>query len=138
MRACIYQREGANVGCYLIVVSLVSKQFVVIARDFDDANALERRLAVREKHLNRILPKVDEGRVLCGGGLLDSHEVGCIHDQLKQPLSINIIYKQSGKMVGSCLIIDAESKEQVQQFLENDPYVEGKVWKNWDIYPFKW
>lgn len=67
------QREGVLM---LIVVSLVSKQFVVIARDFDDANALERRLAVREKHLNRIKPKVDEGRVLCGGGILDSHEVG--------------------------------------------------------------
>lgn len=60
---------------YFCVVPLVSKQFVVIARDFDDAEALERRLAVREKHLNRILPKVDEGRVLLGGGILDSHEV---------------------------------------------------------------
>ncbi|CDS13840.1 hypothetical protein LRAMOSA06014 [Lichtheimia ramosa] len=96
--------------------SRVSKQFVVIARDFDDAEALERRLAVREKHLNRILPKVDEGRVLLGGGILDSHE--------------------SGKMLGSCLIVDAESKEQVQQLLEEDPYVKGKVWKDWDIYPF--
>ena len=59
----------------LIVVCIVSKHFVVIARDFDDVNALERRLAVREEHLHRILPKVDQGRVLCGGGLLDSHEV---------------------------------------------------------------
>lgn len=41
-------------------------------------------------------------------------------------------------MLGSCLIIDAESKEQVQQLLEEDPYVKGKVWKDWDIYPFNW
>lgn len=64
-----------DVDYFGVVVPLVSKQFVVIARDFDDAGALERRLAVREKHLNRILPKVDEGRVLLGGGILDSHEV---------------------------------------------------------------
>lgn len=71
-----------------------------------------------------------------------------MHRQLKQEvgggsclISINIIYvckQQSGKMVGSCLIIEADSKEQVQHLLENDPYVEGKVWKDWDIYPFKW
>ena len=40
-------------------------------------------------------------------------------------------------MIGSCMIWEAESEEEVRQKLQNDPYVEGKVWEDWDILPFK-
>ncbi|KAI9260679.1 hypothetical protein BDA99DRAFT_512839 [Phascolomyces articulosus] len=94
-----------------------SQQFLVLIRDFKDPEALNRRLLVRDIHLKEAKKVVDAGELLCGGAVLDSHE--------------------SGKMVGSCMIWEAENEEQVRQKLQNDPYVEGKVWEDWDIFPFK-
>ncbi|KAI9319803.1 hypothetical protein BX666DRAFT_1916460 [Dichotomocladium elegans] len=91
------------------------KKFLVIARDCDDPDALNRRLAVRDEHLKRVAPFVENNELLCGGAILDSHE--------------------SGKMVGSMLIFDAESRQDVETILKNDVYTKGNVWKEWDIYP---
>lgn len=47
-------------------------QFVIMAYDGEDA--LERRLEVRQQHIDN-LGKID-GRIVCGGGLLDGERVG--------------------------------------------------------------
>lgn len=40
-------------------------------------------------------------------------------------------------MLGSLMIIEAESIEKARQFIEDDIYVESKVWESWEIYPYK-
>ncbi|KAI9470468.1 hypothetical protein BDB00DRAFT_862584 [Zychaea mexicana] len=94
-----------------------SKQFLVLIRDFKDSEALNRRLLIRDLHLKGANKEAAAGQLLCGGAVLDTHE--------------------SGKMVGSCMIWEAESEEEVRKKLQADPYFEGKVWEDWDIFPFK-
>ncbi|KAG2220150.1 hypothetical protein INT45_013848 [Circinella minor] len=94
-----------------------SHQFLVLIRDFKDSEALNRRLLVRDLHLKEANKVVESGELLCGGAVLDSHK--------------------DGNMIGSCMIWEADSEEEVRQKLQKDPYVEGKVWEDWDILPFK-
>jgi uncharacterized protein YciI len=42
-----------------------------------------------------------------------------------------------GKMIGSMMVVQFETKEQLQQWLDTEPYIAGKVWQNIDIRPFK-
>ena len=78
---------------------------------YDGKNMLERRLAVRPRHLEN-MAKVP-GKVICAGGLLDGE----------------------GKMKGSVLIMDFESRELLQQYLDSEPYIKERVWENVEIEP---
>ena len=78
---------------------------------YDGKNMLERRLAVRPHHLEN-MAKVP-GKVICAGGLLD----------------------EEGKMKGSVLIMDFESKELLQQYLDSEPYIKERVWENVEVEP---
>lgn len=78
---------------------------------YDGKNMLERRLAVRPRHLEN-MAKVP-GKVICAGGLLDGE----------------------GKMKGSVLIMDFESKELLQQYLDSEPYIKERVWENVEVEP---
>lgn len=44
---------------------------------------------------------------------------------------------QNRKMVGSAMICLAESEEELREKIAQDPYVTGKVWEKWDIYPYR-
>ena len=89
--------------------------FVVIAKDGNDPQALQRRLAVREQHLQGIQPAAQSGMLQVGGAILDA----------------------DGKMVGSMLLVDAESESEVRTFLDNDIYSQAQVWQSFEIYPFR-
>ena len=78
---------------------------------YDGKNMLERRLAVRPRHLEN-MAKVP-GKVICAGGLLD----------------------EEGKMKGSVLIMDFESRELFQQYLDSEPYIKEQVWGNVEVEP---
>ena len=78
---------------------------------YDGKNMLERRLSVRPRHLEN-MAKVP-GKVICAGGLLD----------------------EEGKMKGSVLIMDFESKELLQQYLDSEPYIKERVWENVEVEP---
>ena len=82
-------------------------QFVITAHDGE--NMLERRLAVRARHLEN-MAKV-KGKVLCAGGLLDGE----------------------GKMKGSVLVIDFESRELLDEYLETEPYITEHVWETVEV-----
>ncbi|MBQ9464530.1 MAG: hypothetical protein IJU67_04540 [Lachnospiraceae bacterium] len=82
-------------------------QFVITAHDGE--NMLERRLAVRVRHLEN-MTKV-KGKVLCAGGLLDGE----------------------GKMKGSVLVIDFESRELLDEYLETEPYITEHVWETVEV-----
>lgn len=90
-------------------------QFVVTAVDFTDPEALQRRLANREAHINGARKLIKEGRFISGGAILDD----------------------TGRMIGSTLHLDFPDRETLDQFLQQDPYVSGKVWEHFDIRPVK-
>ena len=77
-------------------------QYVVTA--YDGENKLEERMRVRPQHLENIA-RID-GKVVCAGGLLDEY----------------------GKMKGSVLILDFDSREKVDAYLASEPYITEAVW----------
>jgi uncharacterized protein YciI len=89
--------------------------FLVIARDGIDPEAKARRLAVRERHLTAAKESAASGMLKMGGALLDG----------------------DGEMIGSGMLIEAESKEALETFLKEDIYSQAGVWLEFEIYPFK-
>lgn len=87
--------------------------FLLIARDGTDERALERRLDSREKHLVSITRLKAEGKALYGAALID----------------------ENGAMRGSVLIMNFATREEFDQYLENEPYVRGKVWQEIEVKP---
>ena len=47
------------------------------------------------------------------------------------------ILDDDGRMIGSTLHVDFPDRASLERFLEQDPYVTGKVWKHIDIKPVK-
>ncbi len=47
------------------------------------------------------------------------------------------ILNDEGKMIGSMMVVQFETKEQWQQWLDTEPYITSKVWEKMDIRPFK-
>lgn len=90
-------------------------QFLVVAKDGTDDEAIERRKRVRPTHLEAIAPLVEDGHVLVGGAILND----------------------DGDMVGSMLLVDFPGRSDVDAWLEADPYVTGGVWKAIDVRPFR-
>jgi len=86
-------------------------QFVVTALDHTDTDALQRRLANREAHIGGIRTLIAEKRFLSGGAILDD----------------------AGRMTGSTLHVDFPDRASLEQYLQQDPYVSGKVWDQIDI-----
>jgi uncharacterized protein YciI len=89
--------------------------FLVIARDGTDREAKARRLAVRDQHLAGVQESVASGMLKMGGALLDD----------------------DAEMIGSGILIEAESKEVLETFLKEDIYSQAGVWLEFEIYPFK-
>jgi uncharacterized protein YciI len=90
-------------------------QFLVIARDGTDEGALERRQRTRPAHLAGIGPLVDAGNVLVGGAILS----------------------EAGDMVGSMLLVEFPTREDVDAWLARDPYVTDGVWRDVEVHPFR-
>lgn len=87
-------------------------QFMVLGYDGTDEDALDRRMAARESHLAQAARWHAEGRWLYAAAILND----------------------AGKMAGSMIICDFDSKEALEeQWLKNEPYVLGKVWERIDI-----
>ncbi|KAJ2375221.1 hypothetical protein IW150_002671 [Coemansia sp. RSA 2607] len=102
-----------------MTTNATKKAFVVIINDFTDPDALSRRLAVRESHLAEATRRRQAGTLVSGGAILDSHE--------------------SGKMVGSALVVNADSVEEVLELLRSDPYTVGRAWDidSVKIFPYR-
>jgi len=90
-------------------------QFVIVARDGADAEAKARRQRVRPAHLEGIRPFVERGEILVGGAILDD----------------------GGDMVGSVLIAEFASREELDAWLAADPYVTGGVWEQVEVSAFR-
>ncbi len=82
-------------------------QYVIIAHD--GKGMLEKRLAVRQRHLENIARI--KGKVICAGGILD----------------------EEGKMAGSVMILDFDSKELLDEYLKSEPYIQEHVWETVEV-----
>ncbi len=78
-------------------------QFVITA--YDGEGMLERRMAVRPRHLEGMTRL--GGQVVGAGGLLDDE----------------------GKMKGSVLIMEFDSRQELDEYLAREPYVQEQVWQ---------
>ena len=90
-------------------------QFLILATDFTDDGASDRRLQVRNNHLERMKVQRQLGNFICGGAMLDD----------------------AGIMRGSMLVVVLDSIEEVLQWIAEDPYVLGNVWDGVSVKPFK-
>ncbi|MBQ1906121.1 MAG: hypothetical protein II172_06745 [Bacteroidales bacterium] len=82
-------------------------QFIVKA--YDGKGMLEKRMAVRPRHLEGMARL--GAHVVCAGGLLDDE----------------------GKMKGSVLIMDFQNREELDNYLANEPYVQEQVWDKIEV-----
>jgi len=90
-------------------------QFMITAYDGTDENALERRMSVREAHIEGAKVLKEAGNMIAGGAILDEAE----------------------QMIGSTVYVDFDSREELDQWLANDPYVIGNVWQDITVLPIR-
>ncbi len=88
-------------------------QFVITAYDGTDEHALQRRMDAREDHLKSVEKRFKEGNHLYGAALLDDNE----------------------RMIGSMMVVNYPSREAVDEWLKEEPYVTGSVWQKIDVKP---
>ena len=82
-------------------------QFLVKA--YDGPDMLEKRMAVRPRHLEG-MKKLGK-HIICAGGLLD----------------------EEGRMKGSALVLDFESREALDEYLASEPYITDGVWEKVEV-----
>ena len=91
------------------------QQYIIYAWDGIDELALERRMNTRPAHFTNARQLKDKSHFILGGAILDD----------------------SGKMIGSMMIVQFETGEQLQEWIDTEPYITGKVWEKINIHPFK-
>jgi uncharacterized protein len=89
-------------------------QFIT-AYDGTDEKALERRLQAREEHLKGVERRFKDGEHLYAAAILDENE----------------------KMIGSMMVVEYPSREELDQWLKEEPYFTGKVWEKIEVQPCK-
>ena len=82
-------------------------QFIVKA--YDGEGMLEKRMAVRPRHLEGM--KALGKQIICAGGLLDGE----------------------GRMKGSALVLDFPDRAALDEYLQNEPYVTEGVWQKIEV-----
>ncbi len=90
-------------------------QFTIIAHDGTAAGTLERRLAAREQHMERIHAMKAEGTILDGGALIDD----------------------DGKMIGSVVLCEFPDRAALDAYIVSEIYFTQNVWKDITVLPFR-
>lgn len=90
-------------------------QFILIGYDGTDEGAMERRLKVREAHLENIAVLKKSGECLMGGAILSDE----------------------GKMIGSVIVYDFPDRKSLDEKLKEEVYISGGVWEKFEIKPFR-
>lgn len=91
------------------------KQYVIIARDGNDKDALDRRMNTRPVHLAGARQLKANNQFILGGAMLND----------------------AGQMEGSVMIVQFETEEQFRHWYNNEPYITTGVWKSIEVKPFK-
>ena len=90
-------------------------QYVIIAQDGTDSEALHRRMNIRPVHLNGARQLKDNNNFILGGATLD----------------------EKGNMNGSVMIVQFETEAEMKYWYEHEPYITGNVWKTIELKPFR-
>ncbi|RUL55618.1 YciI family protein [Lysinibacillus antri] len=88
-------------------------QYIITAYDGTDEQAIDRRLMARDEHLKSVEKRVKDGQHLYGAAILD----------------------EGGKMIGSMMVVEFPSKDELDNWLKVEPYVVENVWQKIDIQP---
>lgn len=88
-------------------------QYVVTGRDGTDEGALARRMAVRDAHIALSDQMKAAGSQLFGVAILN----------------------ELGEMCGSTMVVDFDSREELEKWLEVEPYITGDVWRFVEVEP---
>ena len=91
------------------------KQYLVTGYDYTDEGALERRMGVRPHHLDGAVALKASGNYILGGAMLND----------------------DGKMIGSVMVLQFETDEQLEAWKKSEPYITQKIWETVDVKPFK-
>lgn len=89
-------------------------QYLIIA--YDNEGVLDKRLEVRDAHVQGAKKMIAEGKIIEAGALIEED-----------------------KMVGSTLYVNFENDDEINEWLENEPYVTNGVWNmdEFQIVPVK-
>jgi uncharacterized protein YciI len=91
------------------------KQYLITGYDYTDAGALQRRMNVRPHHLDVAKVLKEKTNFIIGGAILND----------------------DGKMIGSIMIMQFETEEELEAWKQSEPYITQKIWESVDIKPFK-
>jgi uncharacterized protein YciI len=91
------------------------KQYLVTGYDYTDPEALQRRMSVRPHHLDGTKALRESGNYLLGGAILNDE----------------------GNMIGSVMIVQFETEEELEAWKQTEPYITQKIWESVDVKPFK-
>jgi uncharacterized protein YciI len=87
----------------------------------DNENSLQKRLSVRDQHLDRLRELQSHGRLLIAGPCpaIDSNDPG-----------------EAG-FTGSLIVAEFDSLSQAQAWADEDPYIAANVYKKVTVKPYK-
>ena len=91
------------------------KQYLITGYDYTDADALQRRMNVRPHHLDGVKALKQSGNYIIGGAILN----------------------EAGNMIGSVIIMQFETEEELEAWKKNEPYITQKIWESVDVKPYK-
>lgn len=91
------------------------KQYLVLGRDGKDEQALERRMGQRPQHFEGARKLKSQNNFIVGGAMLDDND----------------------KMIGSAMIVQFETTDDLNEWLAEEPYINGKVWDSYEVIPFR-
>jgi uncharacterized protein YciI len=98
----------------MISVEVLMK-YVVYAHDYRTEDAVSRRLAVRQSHLDGVAVLRSRGQFHLGGALLD----------------------ETGAMIGSMMLVEFSTVDDLQAWLDREPYIQEQVWERYEVTPFR-
>jgi uncharacterized protein len=90
-------------------------QYIIIARDGTDEEAMDRRMQARPLHFQTASELKSHGQFIMGGAILDDN----------------------GKMIGSMMIVQFETEDELMHWMKHEPYITGNVWQTIEVKPFK-
>ncbi|MEN0052777.1 MAG: YciI family protein [Mucilaginibacter sp.] len=91
------------------------KQYLITGYDYTDAEALQRRMNIRPHHLDGAKAMKANGNFIIGGAILNDE----------------------GNMIGSTMILQFETEEELEAWKQSEPYITQGVWESVDVKPFK-
>jgi uncharacterized protein len=90
-------------------------QYLIIAHDGTDNEALDRRLKVRPSHFENARELKKQNSFITGGAILDD----------------------TGKMVGSMMVMQFLTEDDLVYWMRHEPYITGNVWQSIEVKPFR-